>query len=153
MTETSNAILYCINRGLPCSSREVRASHALLRTYPGGPPFLSLALSCVKNSDSSRACQELKGEEIVVPSECVQRSEHALYSSCSSQAGRGMCDKCILAVRFLLGPRGRIPGVKDSGDSRPDGVKISHPAKWGWCGIIWGFGKCLDLECMQAKTA
>lgn len=142
------------SRGLTCSSTEVTASPVLLRAHLG-PPSLSSALSCVKNGDSSRASQELKVGEIVVSSEWVQMGDHVLYSSWSNWAGRGVCDECIFVGRFPLGriSRGRIPGMKDGGNFSPEGVEISHPSKWGWYGLVWGFTKCLDPECMQTKAA
>lgn len=52
----------------------------------------------------------------------------------------------FLQSDFCQVTRGRVPGVKDGGNSSPDGVEISHPAKWGWYALIWEFGKCLDPE-------
>lgn len=37
----------------------------------------------------------------------------------------------FLQSDFCQVPRGRVPWVKDGGNSSPDGVEISHPAKWG----------------------
>ena len=89
----------------------------------------------------------------MVASEWGHIGERALYSSRSNWAGRGMCDRCFLGHRFLEGAQGRIPGVKDGGNSSPGWSREFLSSKQGRHELIWGLGECLDLECLQAKAA
>ena len=81
----------------------------------------------------------------MVASEWGHIGERALYSSRSNWAGRGMCDRCFLGNRFLEGAQGRIPGVKDGGNSSPGGVESSYQEYRGWPpSILWeGMGESL----------
>lgn len=74
---------------------------------------------------------------MVPPEWGVLMGENAPYPNWKNWAGMGttfrfVCSKWVPADRPLLGrvlPWGRIPRVKDGGNSSADGVEISHLAK------------------------